>query len=182
MWSAVFPVFHVNASPQVWFQKHLPSLCSPTSDGILVSSPRMVRDTRRKRRLDSPAASCNLSKVSWAARINLPTTARVPLKPALSFHLDSRSPSSLCMKGIGDEVVHLAFTGATVCPSAAKQTQTCHVVPSNIVFSFFVSFCFLLLIQILVMGSGASGGMHKQPSPRPRPSAPPGEPPAAREM
>lgn len=74
------------------------------------------------------------SKVSGAPRTNLPTTARVPLKPALSFHSHSSSPPSLCMKGIGDEVVHLAFTGATVCPSAAKQTQACHVAPSNIVF------------------------------------------------
>lgn len=74
------------------------------------------------------------SKASGAPRINLPTTAHVPLKPSLSFHSYSSSPPSLCMKGIGDEVVHLAFTSATFCPSAAKQTQACHVTPSNIVF------------------------------------------------
>lgn len=131
MWSAVFPVFHVNASPQVWVSKTsaIALLAELWWNPCVISSDAKRRAKKAQTRL----SCCFLypSKVSGAP----PTTARVPLKPALSFHSYSSSPPSLCMKGNGDEVVHLAFTGAAVCPSAAKQTQACHVAPSNIVFS-----------------------------------------------
>lgn len=44
------------------------------------------------------------------------------------------SPPLLSMKGCSDEVASLAFTGATVCPSAAKQSPVCPVAPNIIIF------------------------------------------------
>lgn len=119
-WAWRFPPFHEVKCGLQYFQystwtpplgsgfKNIPSLCSPASDGILASSRRMVRDARRKRCFLCP------SKVSGAPRRNLLAAARAPLKPALSFHLCWSSPPSLCMKGVGDEVVLLAFTGASL--------------------------------------------------------------------
>lgn len=102
-------------------------------------NPRVISSDgkRRTEKAQTRLSCCFLypSKASGAPRSNLPTTARVPLKPASSFHSCSSSPPSLCMTGTGDEVVHSAVTGATVCPSAATQTPACHVAPSNIAFS-----------------------------------------------
>lgn len=125
---------------EVWIQEQSPSLCSPTN---LWWNPCVIfsKAKRCTKNLSSSGAEHTLLSlpVSWRSAGHHAVTCKPlhqpSLQPALTVQFHYGPPPLLSMTGSGDEAAHLAFTGATVCPSAARQSQVCLVAPSKIIFS-----------------------------------------------